>query len=99
MKVHGKKYLTSFFLYSPRARRPPGIRLIVTGVSRDTSWQVRSLLGSMASPERIHDPGSRMTCRLDTFSYGLLTIWNSWTWSSIGLHSGSHIVNGPHLIN
>jgi splicing factor, arginine/serine-rich 4/5/6 len=24
----------------PRARRPPGIRLIVTGVSRDTSWQV-----------------------------------------------------------
>ena len=26
---------------APRSRRPPGIRLIVTGVSRDTSWQVR----------------------------------------------------------
>jgi hypothetical protein len=26
----------------PRSRRPPGIRLIVSGISRDTSWQVRS---------------------------------------------------------
>jgi hypothetical protein len=25
---------------APRSRRPPGIRLIVSGVSRDTSWQV-----------------------------------------------------------
>ncbi|EKM82565.1 hypothetical protein AGABI1DRAFT_111169 [Agaricus bisporus var. burnettii JB137-S8] len=25
--------------HGPRARRPPGIRLVVTGVSRDTSWQ------------------------------------------------------------
>ncbi|KAF8623559.1 hypothetical protein AX15_006329 [Amanita polypyramis BW_CC] len=24
---------------APRSRRPPGIRLIVTGISRDTSWQ------------------------------------------------------------
>ncbi|KAG6851292.1 hypothetical protein H0H93_011728 [Arthromyces matolae] len=24
---------------SPRSRRPPGIRILVTGVSRDTSWQ------------------------------------------------------------
>ncbi|KAK2466835.1 hypothetical protein APHAL10511_001093 [Amanita phalloides] len=24
---------------TPRSRRPPGIRLIVTGISRDTSWQ------------------------------------------------------------
>jgi len=24
---------------APRSRRPPGIRLIVSGVSRDTSWQ------------------------------------------------------------
>lgn len=23
-----------------RARRPPGIRLVVSGISRDTSWQV-----------------------------------------------------------
>ena len=27
-----------------RARRPPGFRLIVSGISRDTSWQVRTLL-------------------------------------------------------
>lgn len=27
---------------APRARRPPGIRLVVSGISRDTSWQVRS---------------------------------------------------------
>ncbi|KAG6898279.1 hypothetical protein C0992_000724 [Termitomyces sp. T32_za158] len=27
---------------APRSRRPPGIRLLVTGVSRDTSWQVRT---------------------------------------------------------
>jgi hypothetical protein len=25
---------------APRTRRPPGYRLIVSGVSRDTSWQV-----------------------------------------------------------
>lgn len=25
-----------------RARRPPGFRVIVSGISRDTSWQVRS---------------------------------------------------------
>ncbi|KZV96200.1 hypothetical protein EXIGLDRAFT_609505 [Exidia glandulosa HHB12029] len=25
--------------YPPRARRPPGVRLVVTGISRDTSWQ------------------------------------------------------------
>lgn len=25
---------------APRARRPPGHRLIVSGISRDTSWQV-----------------------------------------------------------
>ena len=25
---------------SARARRPPGIRIVVTGISRDTSWQV-----------------------------------------------------------
>ncbi|EJD53135.1 RNA-binding domain-containing protein [Auricularia subglabra TFB-10046 SS5] len=25
--------------YPPRARRPPGVRLIVSGISRDTSWQ------------------------------------------------------------
>ncbi|TFK42455.1 hypothetical protein BDQ12DRAFT_275966 [Crucibulum laeve] len=24
---------------APRSRRPPGVRLVVTGVSRDTSWQ------------------------------------------------------------
>ncbi|KAG6854714.1 hypothetical protein C0991_002427 [Blastosporella zonata] len=24
---------------APRSRRPPGIRLLVSGVSRDTSWQ------------------------------------------------------------
>ncbi|KAH7911410.1 hypothetical protein BJ138DRAFT_1113228 [Hygrophoropsis aurantiaca] len=28
-----------------RSRRPPGIRLIVSGISRDTSWQVRSSPG------------------------------------------------------
>jgi len=33
-----------FFPRAPRSRRPPGIRLIVSGVSRDTSWQVRNLL-------------------------------------------------------
>lgn len=27
-----------------RARRPPGFRLIVSGISRDTSWQVRVFL-------------------------------------------------------
>jgi hypothetical protein len=27
-----------------RARRPPGIRLIVLGISKDTSWQVRGFL-------------------------------------------------------
>jgi len=25
---------------SSRARRPPGVRILVTGLSRDTSWQV-----------------------------------------------------------
>jgi hypothetical protein len=60
MKAHGKNYLTLFFPCSPRARRPPGIRLVVTGVSRDTSWQVRSLLGSMDSPERIPDLGPHL---------------------------------------
>lgn len=25
---------------APRARRPPGYRVIVSGISRDTSWQV-----------------------------------------------------------
>lgn len=30
----------SHSLRAPRSRRPPGIRLIVSGVSRDTSWQV-----------------------------------------------------------
>lgn len=25
---------------APRARRPPGFRLVVSGISRDTSWQV-----------------------------------------------------------
>ena len=29
---------------APRSRRPQGIRLIVSGVSRDTSWQVRKIL-------------------------------------------------------
>lgn len=29
---------------APRSRRPQGIRLIVSGVSRDTSWQVRKSL-------------------------------------------------------
>lgn len=32
------------FCSAPRSRRPPGIRLIVSGVSRDTSWQVRLFL-------------------------------------------------------
>jgi hypothetical protein len=32
-----------FFLRAPRSRRPVGIRLIVSGVSRDTSWQVRNI--------------------------------------------------------
>jgi len=27
----------------PRARRAPGFRIIVSGVSRDTSWQVRTV--------------------------------------------------------
>ena len=25
---------------APRGRRPPGYRLVVSGISRDTSWQV-----------------------------------------------------------
>jgi hypothetical protein len=30
-----------FLLSAPvRARRPPGIRIVVSGISRDTSWQV-----------------------------------------------------------
>jgi len=27
------------YFSAPRSRRPPGIRILVTGVSRDTSWQ------------------------------------------------------------
>ncbi|TFK76355.1 hypothetical protein BDN72DRAFT_231726 [Pluteus cervinus] len=41
----GKPFMGSTLLVQfaketrPRSRRPPGVRLIVTGVSRDTSWQ------------------------------------------------------------
>lgn len=28
----------------PPSRRPPGFRVVVTGISRDTSWQVRNLV-------------------------------------------------------
>jgi arginine/serine-rich splicing factor 4/5/6 len=33
---------------SSRARRPPGIRILVSGLSRDTSWQVWSFSVSCA---------------------------------------------------
>lgn len=33
-------YLYLIPFSSARSRRPPGIRLIVSGISRDTSWQV-----------------------------------------------------------
>jgi hypothetical protein len=42
------KVMTTFFFFhhaiwssGPRSRRPPGVRLVVSGISRDTSWQVR----------------------------------------------------------
>lgn len=38
---------------APRARRPPGHRLIVSGISRDTSWQVWfSSLSGIVWPHR-----------------------------------------------
>ena len=35
---------------SPRTRRPTGVRLIVSGISRDTSWQVRILFIHFIGP-------------------------------------------------
>lgn len=35
---------------APRFRRPPGFRLVVSGISRDTSWQVGA--HSITSPSR-----------------------------------------------
>lgn len=48
---------------SSRARRPPGVRVIVTDVSRDTSWQVRGLL-SQFFPAGLSLPGGVSTFSL-----------------------------------
>jgi len=39
---------------SPRTRRPTGVRLIVSGISRDTSWQVRIFLYFHTGPLAYH---------------------------------------------
>jgi hypothetical protein len=36
--------------YRPRTRRPPGFRVTVSGVSRDTSWQVRPSITDFGVP-------------------------------------------------
>jgi arginine/serine-rich splicing factor 4/5/6 len=38
----------------PRTRRPTGVRLIVSGISRDTSWQVRIFLYFHTGPLAYH---------------------------------------------
>jgi len=78
----------TIFDSAPRSRRPPGIRLIVSGVSRDTSWQVRDSPLSFLQVSWSHI-GSRSHRLYGQRGYWLaLWIPRTFLWPTDWLHPG-----------